>query len=75
MTSVCKVNEEGTICWYNSNGENHRDNDKPAVIYADGALAWCQDGLIHRSNEQPAFMADDCHEWWEYGVFIEDSFL
>jgi hypothetical protein len=33
------------IKWKNKNGQLHRDNDQPAVIYSDGSKVWYKNGL------------------------------
>lgn len=35
--------------WY-KNGEVHRDNDLPAVVFKDGEKQWWQNGKLHREN-------------------------
>jgi len=43
------LKEEYVVChmWF-KHGSYHRDNDKPAVIYADGILMWFINGFISR---------------------------
>lgn len=70
----CEISWIGTKYWYNSNGEFHRDNDKPAAIYHNGAKWWYQNGLRHRDNDQPAIIyASGSKEWWLNGKFIKEE--
>ena len=41
------INKNGTKVWW-MNGKIHRDNNLPAIIYADGAKEWYQYGRRHR---------------------------
>ena len=43
---------QGAQYWF-KNGKLHRDNDLPAVIYADGTQYWYQNGKFHRDNDLP----------------------
>ena len=45
--------------WY-LNDDYHRDYDRPAYIYYDGAKVWYQCGKRHRDNDKPAII-------WSYG--------
>src|ERR1700758_1767170 len=36
------------------NGQRHRENDQPAVIYSNGAQEWWYNGQRHRENDKPA---------------------
>jgi ribosomal protein L25 (general stress protein Ctc) len=59
------TDEDGTICYYNKDGQRHRENDQPAVIYADGTKEWWVNDKLHRENDQPAVIyADGTKEWW-----------
>src|SRR5271170_6044899 len=37
----------------------HRDNDLPAIIYANGTQWWYQRGVYHRDNDLPAIIYSD----------------
>jgi hypothetical protein len=41
---------------YTVNGELHRDNDEPAVIFNDGTQAWFKNGKLYRDNSLPALI-------------------
>ena len=55
MWDILKSNYEvdgfGTKRWRNEAGKFHRDNDLPAVIYADGSKAWYKNGEFIKSTE------------------------
>ena len=68
-------NDKGVV-YYNSNNELHRDNDLPAVIWADGAQQWWVSGVSHRDNDLPAYIgADGSQAWWVNGVRHRDNDL
>jgi len=46
------VNEGGTK-WWVKNGLLHRENDKPAVVWADGTKFYYQNGVPHRDGGKP----------------------
>ena len=41
------------------NGQWHRENDLPAVVWADGRQAWYQNGQLHRGGQGPALGVSD----------------
>lgn len=59
MTTTCQVTEHGTLIWYNEFGQIHRDNDLPAMIYADGDQEWFVNDRKHRENNLPAVIWAD----------------
>ena len=61
----------GTKSW-RFNKQLHRENDKPAAIYADCSIEWWVNGRLHRENDQPAIIhADGLMEWWINGRRIK----
>jgi len=53
--------------WY-KDGQCHRDNDKPAVIWHNGARYWYKNGRRHRDNDKPATIkSDGTEEFWKGG--------
>ena len=56
-------NVDGVQCWY-QNGQLHRDNDLPAIIYANGEKVWYQNDQIHRDNDLPAVIYVDGSQFW-----------
>jgi len=63
--------------WYvtfRKNGQLHRDNDLPAVIYYDGEKRWYQNDLRHRDNGQPAIIyASGTKFWYQNGKYIRSE--
>jgi hypothetical protein len=62
MTS--KTDIHGTTTWYNANGDKHRDNDLPAIEYANGNKSWYVNGLRHRDRDLPAIEYANGDKWW-----------
>lgn len=64
-----------TLFHYYINGALHRDDDKPAIIYANGTVEYYKHGLRHRSRDadgklQPAYISLTLGgEYWIDGVF------
>ena len=73
MTDIdTKVEKNSSGTFHYKNGECHRDNDLPAVIYDNGTKAWYQNGKCHRDNDLPAVVhADGDKEWWQNGKRIK----
>ena len=73
MTNL-KVDEYGNKHWYNENGERHRDDDQPAVEYANGNRFWYQNGKPHRDGDQPAAeYANGDKLWYQHGKLHRDG--
>jgi len=73
MTSQLHI-EGGTLQWKDPEGRLHRDNDKPAAIYANGSKAWWQHGELHRDHDMPAGVyanGDKC--WYQHGEWIRSE--
>lgn len=69
------VDEFGNKFWY-KNGEYHRDNDLPAMIWEDGVKEWYQNGQSHRDNDLPAIeWPNGYKEWYKYGDKHRDGDL
>jgi hypothetical protein len=71
--SHTKDDTDGTLEWF-KNGNRHRDDDKPAVIYWDGSLTWYKNGEQHRDNDKPAVISRDGKlEWCKNGKWHRDG--
>ena len=69
-----KTWENGTMEWADEEGETHRDNDLPAVVFADGTQQWWWHGKQHRDNDLPAIIyADGTKVWWRHGELHRDG--
>ena len=67
-----EIDEFGTKIWKNSEGQWHRDNDLPAIIWNNGDCYWHQNGILHRDNDLPAAIwADGCCDWWIDGKCVK----
>ncbi len=56
-----------SLHWYR-HGKPHRDDDKPAVMYADGQRVWLVNGRYHRDGGRPAAIrSNGVMEWWING--------
>ncbi len=65
------IDKHGTKYW-RKNGELHRGNDLPAIIYDSGAMVWCQNNKLHRDNGLPAIIyADGRLEYYNMGKRIK----
>ena len=68
-----EINEYNSKFWY-KNGLNHRDNDKPAIIYHNGGMEWCKNGNYHRDRNLPAVIYSNGRmSWFKNGEFIRSS--
>lgn len=73
VTATATATDMGTLVngsrvWYKVavDGELvlHRDNDLPAVVYANGTEAWFQDGQLHRGRDLPAIVCANGSKFW-----------
>jgi hypothetical protein len=65
---------DGTQEWYNSDCKLHRGGDQPAIIRADGAILYYNNGLIHRDNDNPAVTyASGTMMWYRNGLFHREN--
>ena len=61
----------GAMVWKNEDGELHRENDLPAIIYADSSKFWYKNGKLHRENYMPAIIyADGSKSWYKNGKWF-----
>ena len=59
---------DGTMIWRNEDGQFHRENDLPAVIYDSGSKFWYKNGQYHRDNDLPAIIyANGTKCWYKNG--------
>jgi hypothetical protein len=57
------LNEVKSKCW-KINNLIHRDNDLPAVIWANGRKDWYINGKTHR-NDGPAVILENGDKMWD----------
>ena len=60
------VDNEGTIRWYNEDGQLHRE-DGPAYERADGYKSWYLNGQLHREDGPAWEWANGAKQWWING--------
>jgi hypothetical protein len=60
---------------YYYNGRIHRNNDKPAIMHANGSVEWYKHGKRHRENNMYAVLSydDNKKEWWYDGRHIRSE--
>ena len=63
MNITKKVDEYGNICYYNEQGQYHRE-DGPAVEWSDGDKSWYINGERHREDGPAIEWSDGDKEWW-----------
>jgi hypothetical protein len=63
LTLRVEVDDFGTRRYYNSKGKLHRDAG-PAVVRADGTLAWFQNNQLHREDGPAVVCEGVAKEWW-----------
>ena len=66
LTLGCRVNQYGTVRYYNSNERLHRVHG-PAIVYTDGARAWYQNDQLHRLDGPAVEYSDGRREWYQNG--------
>ena len=65
---TCIVDSAGTQRWRNKQGQRHRTDGLPAVIYASGRQEWWANGQRHRTDGLPAVIHPNGHRtWWVNG--------
>lgn len=68
------VDLDGTLRWYKNHNIPHRDNDEPAIIFANGTKVWYKEGKIHRDDDKPAIIYHDGSEkWYRHGQLHRES--
>lgn len=61
-----KILSNDTKIWENSEGQWHRDGDKPAVITPGGRCEWWIDGKRHRDDDLPAIIwPEGAYAWYQ----------
>jgi len=66
------IEEKFGSVYHYKHGERHRDNDLPAIVWANGTKCWFQNGKCHRDNDLPAIVyANGEKRWYQNGEFIK----
>jgi hypothetical protein len=67
-----EVDKEGTIRWFNDNGNLHREGGH-AIEYINGGKEWWLNGVRHR-EDSPAFEHPNGYkEWWINGELHREN--
>ena len=66
LTLDCRVDEYGTVRYYNSSGQLHRVHG-PAAVRTDGHRAWWQNGQRHSPDGPAIEWAGVGCAWWQNG--------
>ena len=64
VTYKVVVDKYGNKFWYNQQGQQHREGDKPAVERADGTNVWFVNGQCHREGGLPAIEYENGSKAW-----------
>ena len=64
---------DGVVVYLNAAGKPHR-TDGPAIVYPDGNLRWCRNGVYHRTDGPAIVYPNGMRAWYLYGVaMVEDE--
>ena len=70
-----KIDKYGTKFYY-KNGKFHRDNDLPAIEYANGGKIYYKNGKLHRDNGLPAIeYSNGTKHYYKNGKIHRDNGL
>ena len=67
LTLRREIDDEGTVRWYNADGQLHRE-DGPAIEYSYGTKSWCLNGEYHREDGPAIEWANGAKQWCLNGV-------
>ncbi len=69
-----EITVNGTKYWRNLNNQLHRGNDRPAIIWRSGDLAFYKNGKTHRANG-PAYIFGEYNKksYWLDNIFYPDK--
>ena len=74
MKSFPVVDKNGTIRWKTDNGWEHREGDRPAVIYPRGGVMYCLFDQVHRADNKPAIIqASGLKQFYVNGLFVKEQ--
>ena len=59
-----KTDIYGDTYHYNKNDQLHRENDLPAIVYANGDKYWYKNDQYHRENDLPAIVLANGNKYW-----------
>ena len=74
---VVKVEDNGDTRWHQKQLDGklllHRENDLPAIEYANGNKYWLLNGQYHRDNGPAVEYADGTKFWYQNGQYHRDN--
>ncbi len=72
-----RIDGHGTMWYYDKDGDYHRDNDKPAIIYPNELrIWWFKHGLLHRDRGPAIIDNDSGNKWWyKNGIRLSKYFI
>ena len=68
-----QIDEFGTEIWRDFDGQYHRDNDLPAMIYKNGNKYWFKHGKLHNLNGPATEEIDGEKEYWIEGIKLTEE--
>ena len=75
LLSEPTIDQYGNKEWRNEYGLLHRDEDLPAIEFANGTKEWYQNGHLHRLTGPAVTLANGHKEWWvEDRSYTEEEF-
>ena len=66
LSLECHVDSDGTVHYYNTLGQLHREYS-PAIEYSDGGREWWQNNLLHRLDGPAVVYSDGDRTWYQNG--------
>ena len=66
LSLECRVDSDGTVRYYNAQGQLHREYG-PAIVQPDGFRSWWQNGLLHRLDGPAIEHPDGGRAWYQNG--------
>ena len=67
-----EVDKWGARCYYNTNGQLHRENG-PAIEYADGSKSWYKNDQYHRTDGPAIDWTRGRKEWYINGEELTEA--
>ena len=64
LSQECRVDSNGTVCYYNTQGQLHRVYG-PAVVHTSGRHEWYQTGRRHRLDGPAVLAPGGYRAWWQ----------
>ena len=72
LTLRREIDSDGTVRWFNADGERHRENG-PAVEYIFGSSYWFLNDKCHREDGPAIEYSDGSKAWFLNGEYHRDD--